>query len=99
MQFEEAYIGACVEYTGSELALETTGQIIAIEEGSSHILVKFPDESYGKSLRGGACLHTGHGLDPTCRSLYFSFYLAEYNIDDLKPLYEVNKEVINLEEE
>ena len=40
MQFEEAYIGACVEYTGSELALETTGQIIANDKGDSQLYSK-----------------------------------------------------------
>lgn len=99
MCFDDIYVGMQVKYTGEHLDLHTVGVVIQKEDSAKRILVKFPDESYGKNLRGGACLHTGYGLDPTCRSLYFSFYLAEYDIDDLKPLYEVNKEVINLEEE
>lgn len=96
MQFEEAYIGACVEYTGSELTLETTGQIIAIEKGSSHILVKFPDEDAWRYIGRGVGLHNGGGRDRDCKSLWFGGIYSLFSIENLKI---VDVEVINLEEE
>lgn len=96
MQFEEAYIGAYVRYTGSELALETTGQIIAIDKIDSSILVKFPDEDSYKNLGGGFGLHSAGGRDKDCRSIWFGDADSVFSINNLEIAY---AEVINLEEE
>lgn len=96
MQFEEAYIGANVRYTGSELSLETTGQIIAIDESDYSILVKFPDEYSYKHIGGGATLHSAGGRDEDCKSLWFSDAYSIFSIDNLEI---TDIEVINLEEE
>lgn len=96
MQFEEAYIGARVEYTGSELSLETTGQIIAVEKRDYSILVKFPDEDSYKHIGGGAGLHSAGGRDEDCKSLWFSGVYSIFSINNLEI---IDVEVINLEEE
>lgn len=96
MQFEEGYIGAHVEYTGGELPLETTGQIIAIDERDYSVLVKFPDEYSYKDLGGGVELHSAGGRDEDCKSLWFSGAYSVFSINNLEI---IDVEVINLEEE
>lgn len=96
MQFKEAYIGAYVRYTGSELSLETTGQIIEIDKIDSSILVKFPDEDSYKHIGGGFGLHSAGGRDKDCKSIWFGDADSIFSIDNLEI---IDIEVINLEEE
>ena len=96
MQFEEAYIGAHVKYTGDELLLETTGQIITIGRTDHSILVKFPDESSYKNICSTSRLHSAGGRDGDGKSLWFSDAYSIFGINNLEI---IDVEVINLEEE
>lgn len=92
--FKDAYVGMAVKYTGKILDINTIGIVIEVKNG--RVLVTFPDEKSGRLLPNGVCLHSGYGLDPSGKSLYFAEYLIEFSTVDLEP---INSEIINLEEE
>lgn len=97
MKFEEAYIGAYIQYTGEELDLNTIGEIIEIDTSDDTILVKFSEEQPGKNVIRSSCLHSGGGKDKEYKSVYFGKLAGVWDIENLK-IIDI-KDIINLEEE